>query len=235
MEIKTEILQVSIRGDKEKDIPNQDYIQIFENEEFLIIAVSDGLGSSKHSMVGAKIACMSVIETIKEFQLSNDIHTIDGIVKKKWLNRVELESKDSREYRTASSFIGIFKKNKKMIVGQLGDVLISLRIDGLFRHLESTSKDFSNETDCLGSGRNEKFKLSLFHLGHSFDFLIATDGIGDEIEIEKVDILHDYFISKFQDIDASKRNDVLKKEIEDFINKKNNDDKSMVFIWTNKI
>ena len=36
-------------------------------------------------------------------------------------------------------------------------------------------------------------------------------------------------------IDVSVRNNILMQDIEDFVNKKNNDDKSMVFIWTNKI
>ena len=42
MELKTTIIQASIRGDKHETIPNQDYINVFENDEFLITTVSDG-------------------------------------------------------------------------------------------------------------------------------------------------------------------------------------------------
>ena len=235
MELKTTVIQASIRGNKEGGIPNQDYIEVFENDILLIAAVSDGLGSSKNSLQGAMIACRCVINEIWNFKLSTELSYLDTKIKENWLNEIKKQADAISNYRTTNSFIAVFKKDKKIIVGQLGDVLVSLRIDGLFRYVESKSKDFLNETDCLGSGRDEKFKLALFEFGHTFDFLIATDGIGDELQTEKIEALHEYFKSKYPNIDTSKRNDVLKKEIEEFINEKNNDDKSMVFIWTNKI
>jgi hypothetical protein len=39
--LKTTIIQASIRGYKLEGIPNQDYIDIFENDEFLIATISD--------------------------------------------------------------------------------------------------------------------------------------------------------------------------------------------------
>lgn len=235
MTIKTTLIQASIRGEKPDNIPNQDFIEVFENDDLLLATVSDGLGSSKNSLEGARIACKSVIDEIKIFQLSSDLSILGIRIKEKWTSEIVSKYETTIDHRTTNSFIAVFKNEKKIIVGQLGDVLVSLRIDGLFRYLESTSKDFSNETVCLGSGRDEKFKLALFEFGHSFDFLIATDGIGDEIQTEKIEALHDYFKNKFPSIEALERNDVLKNEIEEFITEKNNDDKSLVFIWTNKI
>ena len=234
MELKTTIIQASIRGDKHESIPNQDYIDVFENDEFLITTVSDGLGSSKNSLVGAQIACKSVIDEIQNFQLSSELKFLNNKIKEKWEKEIKLISNSINDFRTTNSFIAVFKKEKKIIVGQIGDVLVSLRMDGLFRYLESTSKDFSNETVCLGSGRDENFKLALFEFGHTFDFLIATDGIADELQTEKIETLHDYFKNKFQNIEASIRNDALKCDLEEFLNEKNNDDKSMIFIWSNK-
>ena len=229
MELKTTIIQASIRGDKHETIPNQDYINVFENDEFLITTVSDGLGSSKNSLEGAQIACKSVIDEIQNFQISSELQFLNNRKKE-----IESISSSIGDYRTTNSFIAVFKKEKKIIVGQIGDVLVSLRMDGLFRYLESTSKDFSNETVCLGSGRDENFKLALFEFGHTFDFLIATDGIADELQTEKIETLHDYFKNKFQNIEESRRNDALKCDLEEFLNEKNNDDKSMIFIWSNK-
>jgi serine/threonine protein phosphatase PrpC len=186
MELKTTIIQASIRGDKHETIPNQDYINVFENDEFLITTVSDGLGSSKNSLEGAQIACKSVIDEIQNFQLSSELPFLNYKIKEKWKKEIESISSSVSDYRTTNSFIAVFKKEKKIIVGQIGDVLVSLRMDGLFRYLESTSKDFSNETVCLGSGRDENFKLALFEFGHTFDFLIATDGIADELQTEKL-------------------------------------------------
>ena len=235
MAIKTTLIQASIRGEKPDNIPNQDFIEVFENDDLLLATVSDGIGSSKNSLEGARIACKSVIDEIKNFQLSSDLSILGIRIKEKWTSEIVSKYETTSDHRTTNSFIAVFKNEKKIIVSQLGDVLVSLRIDGLFRYLESTSKDFSNETVCLGSGRDEKFKLALFEFGHSFDFLIATDGIGDEIQTEKIEALHDYFKNKFPSIKALERNDVLKNEIEEFITEKNNDDKSLVFIWSNKI
>lgn len=235
MKFTITVIQASIRGNKEDGIPNQDFIEVFENEDLLIAAVSDGLGSSKNSLVGAKIACKSVIDEIQGFKLTSDLSLLKVQIKTRWENEIIKLFDAMNDFRSTNSFVAVFKHDKKIIVGQLGDVLVSLRIDGLFRYLQSSSKDFSNETDCLGSGRDEEFNLALFDLGHSFDFIIATDGVGDEIQTEKIEPLHDYFKSKFQNIDASFRNEVLKNEIEEFVNEKNNDDKSLVFIWSNKI
>ena len=233
--LTTTTIQASLRGNKDEAIPNQDFIQLMENDDILIVSVSDGLGSSKYSLEGAKLACDTVIEKLKDFQFTSDLQLLNEQIKTHWEGEISKLAHSYKEYRTTNSFIAVSKKEKKIIVGQLGDVLVSLRIDGLFRHLHSTRKDFSNETDCLGSGRDENFNLALFEYGHSFDFLIATDGIGDELEISKLESLHDYFKSKFMHIDVSVRNNILMQDIEDFVNKKNNDDKSMVFIWTNKI
>ena len=235
MKFQTTVIQASIRGNKEEGIPNQDYIDLFENEYFLIVAVSDGLGSSKKSLDGAKIACKSVIEEILNFQILSDLQLLDGLIKTRWEKEVNQLAASFIDYRTTNSFIAVFKNEKKIIVGQLGDVLVSLRIDGLFRYLLSTSKDFSNETDCLGSGRNEHFNLAIYEFGHSFDCLLATDGVADELLSEKIAPFHDYLKNKFQNIDMEFRNEVLMNEIEEFINEKNNDDKSLVYIWSIKV
>jgi len=235
MMFEATVIQASVRGNKEEGIPNQDFIDVFENDYLMIATVSDGLGSSKKSLEGAKIACTTVIDEIQNFPILSDVQLLDGFIKTRWEQEINHLSDSYIDYRTTISFVAVFKKDKKIIVGQLGDVLVSLRIDGLYRYLQSTIKDFSNETDCLGSGRNELFNIAIYEFGHSFDFIIATDGIADELQTEKIEPFHDYLKSKFQKIDLELRNQVLKDEIEEFINEKNNDDKSLVFIWSNKI
>jgi serine/threonine protein phosphatase PrpC len=235
MELNTTVIQATIRGDKDESIPNQDYIEIFENKDLMVTVVSDGLGSSKSSLEGAMIACRTVIAEMQNFHHFHEISILGYRIQQNWTNIIGKKAGTPVEYRTTNSFVAVFKKEKKIIVGQLGDVLVSLRIDGLFRYLQSTSKDFSNETDCLGSGRDEHFNLAIYEFGHSFDFLIATDGVADELLTEKIEPFHDYLKSKFQNIEMELRNDVLKNEIVEFINEKNNDDKSLIFIWSNKV
>jgi len=227
-------IQASVPGDKPDNIPNQDYIQVFENETIFIGAVSDGLGSSLHSKEGARLACECVIDILKKEVSVIYFNTLSDKITKQWQHLVVQNNELINDYRTTNSFVSVFKKEKIIIAGQLGDVMISLRIDGLFRHFETTQKEFSNETDCLGSGKSEKYKIAKYEFGHSFDFLIATDGISDEIDPLKFEAFQDYLKDKIQNLSIDKRNIELQSEIENIMKDKNNDDKSLLYTWTNR-
>lgn len=227
-------IQATVPGDKPDNLPNQDYIQVFENDTIFIGSVSDGLGSSLRSNDGARMACECVVDILKNENSEVDLNTLSDKITKQWQHIVEQNQGLIKDYRTTNSFVSVFKKEKTLIAGQLGDVMISLRIDGLFRHFETTQKDFSNETDCLGSGKNERYKIAKYEFGHSFDFLIATDGISDEIEPLKLEAFQNYLKDKFQDVSVENRNIELQSEIERIMKDKNNDDKSLLYTWTNK-
>ena len=227
-------IQATIHGDKPDNIPNQDYIQTFENDTIYIVSVSDGLGSSLLSDEGARLACECVIDVLKKESSEVDFKNLSEKITNEWQQLVEQKQGLIKDYRTTNSFVFVLKNENTIIAGQLGDVMISLRIDGLFRHFETTQKEFSNETDCLGSGRKESFRLAKYNFGHSFDFLIATDGISDEIEPSKMEAFHDYLKSKFQNVLPENSNNELQSEIESIMKDKNNDDKSLVYTWTNK-
>jgi hypothetical protein len=227
-------IQATVPGDKPDNLPNQDYIQVFENDTIYIGSVSDGLGSSLHSKDGARLACECVIEILKNENSEVDFNALSDKITKHWQHLVEQNKGLIKDYRTTNSFVSVLKKEKIILAGQLGDVMISLRIDGLYRHFEITQKEFSNETDCLGSGKNERYKISKYEFGHSFDFLIATDGISDEIEPLKLEAFQNYLKDKFQDVSVENRNIELQSEIENIMKDKNNDDKSLLFTWTNR-
>lgn len=227
-------IQATVSGDKPDNIPNQDYLQVFENETIFVGSVSDGLGSSLHSKDGARLACECVIDILKKENSSVDFNTLTDKITKQWQQLVVQNNGVIKDYRTTNSFVSVFKKEKIVLAGQLGDVLISLRIDGLFRHFETTQKEFSNETDCLGSGKNERYKIAKYEFGHSFDFLIATDGISDEIEPLKLEAFQNYLKDKFHSVSIETRNNELQSEIENIMKDKNNDDKSLLYTWTNK-
>jgi hypothetical protein len=227
-------IQATVSGDKPDNIPNQDFIQVFENERIFIGSVSDGLGSSLHSNYGARLACECVIDILKKENSEVDFNTLSDKITNQWQHLVELNNGLIKDYRTTNSFISVFKNEKIIVAGQLGDVMISLRIDGLFRHFETTKKEFSNETDCLGSGKNERYKIAKYEFGHSFDFLMATDGISDEIEPLKFEAFQNYLKDKFQNMSIDKRNIELQSEIEIIMTDKNNDDKSILYTWRNK-
>lgn len=226
-------IHATIRGDKPEDIPNQDYIQVHEDETLFIVSVSDGLGSSIFSKEGAQIACECVIDAFKKANSSINCSQLSELLTINWQDRIEQKQGQLKDYRTANSFIIVFKSEGLIVSGQLGDVMISLRIDGLFMPLETTQKDFSNETECLGSNRNEPYRILKYEFQQSFDFLIATDGIGDEIDPMKLNAFQNYLKNKFQNESIEVMNRKLRVELETIMKDKNNDDKSLVFAWTN--
>lgn len=232
MEQVITFIQATIAGKKPDNLPNQDYIQVFDNDTIFIGSVSDGLGSSLHSKDGAALACECVIDILKNENSEVEFNTLSDKITKQWKHLVEQNNGLIKDYRTTNSFVSVFKKEKIILAGQLGDVMISLRIDGLFRHFETTQKEFSNETDCLGSGKYDRYKIAKYNFGHSFDFLIATDGISDEIEPLKLEAFQNYLKDKFQIISVDNRNIVLQSEIETIMKDKNNDDKSLLYTWT---
>jgi hypothetical protein len=232
MEQVITFIQATIAGEKPDNLPNQDYIQVFDNDTIFIGSVSDGLGSSLHSKDGAALACECVIDILKNENSEVEFNTLSDKITKQWKHLVEQNNGLIKDYRTTNSFVSVFKKEKIILAGQLGDVMISLRIDGLFRHFETTQKEFSNETDCLGSGKYDRYKIAKYNFGHSFDFLIATDGISDEIEPLKLEAFQNYLKDKFQIISVDNRNIVLQSEIETIMKDKNNDDKSLLYTWT---
>lgn len=220
-------------GIKSDGVPNQDSILIYEDNKLLITTVSDGLGSSINSLEGAQLACKVVVDYFREDDRSISPAFLSKTIPQEWKKLISERAGDRRDYRTTNSFVIILKHEKKIIIGRLGDVLVAIRVDGLFIPISSFEKEFINETECLGSNGNPEYEILLHDFQKSFEFLIASDGIGDELVNDKVELLFDYLKTKYASIKNNERNDLLIKEILQTLTDKNNDDKSLVFAWSN--
>jgi hypothetical protein len=91
-------IQATVSGDKPYNIPNQDYIQVFENETIFIGSVSDGLGSSVNSKEGARLACECVIDILKKENSEVDFNTLSDKITKQWQHLVELNNGLIKDY-----------------------------------------------------------------------------------------------------------------------------------------
>ena len=89
----------------------------------------------------------------------------------------------------------------------------------------SEEKDFLNETDCIGTSKHPQYTIEEVEINSSLDFIIASDGFGDELIVEKMNQLFDYFIVKYSRTKTDKRNKALKQELTSTMQDKNNDDK----------
>ena len=62
--------------------------------------------------------------------------------------------------------------------------------------------------------------------------MVASDGIGDELESSSLDSLFSYLSSTYQQYTPKSRSRRFTKEIKETIGKVNHDDKSAIYIWS---
>ena len=149
---------------------------------------------------------------------------------KLWFDKLASLS-DVSLYKTTASFVLVDKRRKIASMAWVGDSPIAYRVDGRSVISLAEEKEFANVTECLSTG-HEQFKICMIAYRDTFDFLVASDGLFDELDEEKFDSLFDYFIQKFSDVPYNKRRSILKKDIRNSVYDFNSDDKTMIFSWT---
>ena len=123
----------------------------------------------------------------------------------------------------------IDKTKNNFIACKVGDSLIIVVSDET-RLIIRDSKDFLNETQCIGS-QNVKFEIKQGAFNKEIGFVLASDGIGDEIDLTKSSELLDYFRNRYSVPDHAESNRQFKKEIIASFGPLNNDDKTIIIGW----
>lgn len=230
--MKFNIISASCKGRPNGHI-YQDHLRVFESETCLMAVVADGLGSVASSSRGSELICQILSRIVSNIDWR--IHDIPGILNisvSEWYRRLEAKGVHPRDCCTTCSAIIVNKSDSVVYFCQIGDSPILYRIDDGMVNALSVEKEFLNETDCLGPSARPSFSIIEKHFCNGIDFLVATDGFGDEIIPEAADSLFDYFKAKYSKIKEKKRNSLLKIELVETMQDKNNDDKSIIFGWT---
>lgn len=211
----------------------QDHLRVFESETCLWAVVADGLGSVVSSSRGSELVCQVLFEVASDIDWRvHDIPEILNTSVSEWYRRLEVKGIPTRDCCTTCSAIIIDKSNSIAYLCQIGDSPIFYRIDEEAVNVLSSEKEFLNETECLGLSVHPSFSVIEKHFHKGIDFLVSTDGFGDEVVLETADSLFDYLINRYSKIRTKKRNSVLKTELMKTMQDKNNDDKSIIFGWT---
>lgn len=208
---------------------NQDSILteiLSDNCGYMVLA--DGVSSAPNSKQGSIVAtevikelCFAIINA--EYQYS-DLDQLKVHIVRKWKSKFEERWND---YATTLNFI-IFYKNT-ILIGQIGDGLIVLNVDGENTVFSEKTGFYSTETDALGEQvRKSAFRMDRLPYDDKFWAYMTTDGIGKEIAEESRIGLGEYLSNMLV-----KDTDEIEKEIRawiDELGKKNGDDKSIGFI-----
>lgn len=201
-------------------IENQDSFLIHEDDNQVIIAVADGLGSAHYSKEGS----MKIVEVsaniLSNTEKYNDIYFE---ILSNWKNSLE---GNLNQYDTTLKFIKITKNN--LVYGGVGDGWISIKSDqGVLNVISENT--FSNQTDSiLTFNLKDKFTINNIQTNGNIVGLISTDGFSEDIAKENCDI----FLSAINSELIKDENgfvDDMKITLSNWPIETNRDDKTVVF------
>lgn len=225
------IIHASCKG-KKGDLPYQDYVSVQEYPSYSFAVVADGLGSSKSSARGANMICSLLADRFNSVAgFLFDIREVANDAIEKWYAHFDALGIPTRDCLTTCSFILIDLKHNIAKIGFIGDSPVFYRVNKGVVVSSMTKKDFLNETYCIGTSKRPQFDIKEIPFATTFDFMLCSDGFGDEIIVDKVDALFDYLIERYSAVSIDKRNRLLKQELVSSMQNINNDDKSIVFGW----
>lgn len=211
-----------------KGIENQDQIKFGEfasSVRFLV--VSDGVSSAAHALLGATAAVETVEKLAMDISsnkiLMNDIKAIQSYLVKHWKENFVA---DWNQYAATLNFIIYY--DHQLLLGQLGDGLIALTVDGETKVMKNYEEFYSSETPALGEVVLRKdLKVESCFVNNSFSGYIVTDGIGKEVNEDSYMPLERYLF------ELSMNPELFVKEIVPWIDglgAKNGDDKTLGYI-----
>jgi len=216
---------------KKNKLPNQDAWAYRHYNWGSVVSVSDGLGSKKHSDLGAQQACYAVLNAASELakfsfashdQLVVLIHQI-------WLKSLGSYSPND----CAATCLFVVQFGDKVILGQLGDGLVAaMGNDGMYEHIaEDKSVGFSNLTACLYSDvMASDWKIIELSTKDFNRFLLCTDGISDDLPPESYEPFCKDFIDGHRHLSPKKRNKSIKKMLSGWPVSGHTDDKTIAVL-----
>ena len=203
--------------------PNQDSFLIRLNDFLKVFAVADGLGSHKYSKKGSRAVCRAVLKTFKSF--SEGVikeEDITGAIEKNY--RAALKKRHKSKAGTTCVFCVIF--GDVLYVGQAGDGVCCIDIDGAFKRTAPKGGDFTNEVHALSGDREFnawKFRRINIAAAKKIEIMLATDGVSEDILPDKMQGFMQYV---FKRAFAEKRG--LKKLLDGWSLPASSDDKTIV-------
>jgi hypothetical protein len=222
--MKTNIIKASVKGilHIKNKIKNQDYAKVKSYKQSIIAVVCDGLGSHKFSHIGSKQACHTVIDVMKKYYNTNIMNNIDRIlndIHKRWLDR--LKKYNPKESGTTCLFTYIVKD--QLLVCQLGDGAIFVDNEKAF---QKDKRLYANETHSLTKTNSiDKWNWKMYNTASSV--MLCTDGVSEDLKLNKIKVFNEWLFNLSHRFN---KNYMMKKELKNWPNKANGDDKSIIYI-----
>lgn len=174
------------KSHKKNNMPCQDYCDYYVDvdNEFSIIALSDGAGSCKYSHYGSELLVKKIIlffqnnyKILFEKEIDDIKAKIIEYLSKSFEEKAKEKSIEEKELSATLLFVGCYKD--KFIYGHIGDGIICCDIDGNLKVVSGgVGGEFKNETVFFRKNIDKKyFNLSIKPLKNILSFYCFSDGL----------------------------------------------------------
>ena len=186
--------------------PNQDCGKAGIVGGAYFVAVSDGVGSHKHSRIGSHLVCHYVKKAAQRIAKGKlDNKGIGEFIFEK-MHHLHLP-KFIKTKMAATCLYAIYFSNK-LYIGQCGDGLVLARKGDKIRALKKGEDEFVNVVDALNpiaSRANWKYASNEISTEDTIQILLCTDGISEDIDPEAYSRFLDTFVENSAGPDGVKK------------------------------
>lgn len=217
-------------GHRSAGLPNQDAWLARISARAAFASVADGLGSRPLSHIGAQAACRGVGSALNRWRRSADV-PVDLLLRAIHLDwRLDLHPQLPGDCATTCLFAVV--SGGRLTLGQLGDGLVAaLHRDGEVTRLEPAERDFSNETTGLGIARDlSEWRTAQIAADKVTAVLLATDGVSEELDLNRLDALIAWLASELRDLPENRRSRRLARALRDLDGPGRIDDRTLAVI-----
>lgn len=175
----------------------QDSVRIFENDDYIVASLADGLGSLKYSEVAAETAtgtvnrcCVAVKNFNEQFETASDLakYILDAVVQDIQDKAIEFGI-PLTEMDCTLVFVCILKKAMLAIVGRLGDSAVCVIAESKTIAINDGNKSANGTNTVLDKDAIEHLDIQIFNLeeGNIQGFVLTSDGLENELYMKGSD------------------------------------------------
>lgn len=215
-----------------KGIANQDSFLCIKKWKYMLLVISDGMGSKPFAEVGSKSACEAVSVEIKMFvknkKKSLPMPELFSNIVERWKHLVfPHDEKDC-----SATCLFVFVTRHKIFAARLGDGMICiLGKDGEKSAVLSESKDenFSNVTQSLSDAvATNEFKYAFYDRREFKGIVLSTDGISSDMKNGKELSFASDLFTELKNMPSRKRNTFIHNMMDNWPVPHHTDDKTLV-------
>lgn len=211
----------------------QDAIGVVNHKDYILLIVTDGLGSAKHSDYGAKTAVRAVEKAIIQWRNleKKNVRVLIQLIHFFWNLIIGDSDYNKNSCLTTCLFAYIDKKSNEVILAQLGDGV--LFFDSKKESTIIKSSEDYNYTKSLGSSKSfDDWNIKKTYCeDKSFSLMMTTDGISEDIVEGKEKDFTESLILEMSKIKKNCRNNYLRRLLKNWPTKYHTDDKTICIAW----